>query len=61
MTALRENVHLKLDRLEHVGSGAIAAADRRQLALGGAASVARRSVCSFWQGPRLLGRGLGDV
>ena len=46
MTALRENARLKLERLEFVGRGAQAAADRRSLA--SAASAARsRAAAAF--------------
>ena len=60
MTALRENARLKLERMEYVGRGAAAAADRRE-AFTGAAAAARRSACSFWQGPRLPMSDHGDV
>ena len=46
MTALREHARLKLERLEFVGRGAQAAADRRSLA--SAASAARsRAAAAF--------------
>ena len=47
LTAMRENARLKLDRLEHVGRGAAAAADRRATA--GAAHQARtRALAASW-------------
>ena len=61
MTALREAARLKLERLEFVGRGAAAAADRRATAASFAALAARRAACSFWQGPRVPQGGRGDV
>ncbi len=61
MTALRENARLKLERMEFVGSGAAAAADRRMESTRSSAALARRSACSFWQGPRLPSGGRGDI
>ena len=61
MTALRECARLKLERLEFVGPGAVAAADRRAAACSSAALAARRATCSFWQGPRLPAGGRGDA
>ena len=61
MTALRENARLKLERMEHVGQGAAAAADRRIARSTESGAVARRSACCFWQGPRLPTGGRGDV
>ena len=46
MTALRENAHLLLARLEYVGRGAMAAAARRDAASGDAAVRARRAACA---------------
>ena len=60
MTALRENARLKLERLEHVGSGAGAAASRRRTFTWNAEAAARMAACSYWQGPRLPD-GFGDV
>ena len=60
MTALRENARLKLERMEFVGRGAPAAADRRQAAMGEASTLFRRSACRFWQGPQ-LSRAYGDT
>ena len=61
MTALRENARLKLERLEFVGTGAVAAADRRAATSSSAALAVRRAACSFWQGPRLPSGGRGDA
>ena len=60
MTALREAARLKLERLQFVGRGAAAAADRR-VAFAAPSAAARRNACSFWQGPRLPPGGRGDV
>ena len=60
MTALRENARLKINRVEFVGRGAAAAIDRRAVAFAGSEAAARRSACSFWQGPRLATGGRGD-
>lgn len=49
MTVLCENARLNIERMEYVGQGAAAAAERRWAFDGGAHS--RRSVRNFWQGP----------
>ncbi len=59
MTAQREAARLELERLEYVGHGAVAAADRRLATASSAAAAARRAACSFWQGPRLPFGGAG--
>ena len=50
--ALRENARLKLDRLEHVGRGAAAAAQRRIQASEAQATCARALAGSLVSGPR---------
>ena len=45
MVALRENARLKLDRLEFVGVGAVAASQRREAAATAAAARERRRAC----------------
>ena len=59
MTAVRENARLKLERLEYVGAGAAAAADRRAASFASAACTVRRAACRFHQGPRIF-QGRGD-
>lgn len=61
ITALRENARPKLQRVEYVVGGAAAVADRRVASRYAFLAQARRSACRFWQGPRLPGRGRGDV
>ena len=61
LTAVREQARLKLERLEFVGRGAAAAADRRVLARTSAAALSRRAACRFWQGPRLPAGARGDA
>jgi hypothetical protein len=51
LTAVRENARLLLARLEHVGRGAVAAAQRRVVAEDTAAR-ARRAACAGVRGPR---------
>ena len=52
MTALRENARLKLERLEYVGRGAVAAAERRAVAGSRCAARARAgAVLSSMRGP----------
>ena len=52
MTALRENARLKLDRLEFVGRGAVAAAHRRTAAAELQASRLRAAAGHLLSGPR---------
>ena len=52
LTALRENARLKLERMEFVGRGAVAAASRRATAATGEEARARRAACAFHRGPR---------
>ena len=61
MTALREAARLKLERLEFVGPGSVAAADRRAAFATSASAASRRAACSFWRGPRLPTGGRGDA
>ena len=61
MTALRENARLKLERLQFVGRGVVAAAHRRAAPLAASGVAARRAACTFWQGPRLFGHAHADV
>ena len=61
MTVLRENARLKLERLQFVGRGAVAAAHRRAAPLAASGVAARRAACTFWQGPRLFGHAHADV
>ena len=61
MTALRENARLKLERLQFVGRGAMAAAHRRAAPQAASGVAARRAACTFWQGPRLFGDAHADV
>ena len=57
VTAARENARLLLSRLACVGSGAAAAAARRNSAMDGEAANIRRAACHEWRGPRCrLGR-----
>jgi len=52
LTALRENARLKLDRLEYVGRGALAAAQRRTFAAEAQAARARAMAGTLMSGPR---------
>ena len=52
LTALRENAHLKLDRLEFVGRGAVAATQRRTAAAELQASRMRAAAGHLLSGPR---------
>ena len=52
LTALRENARLRLDRLEYVGRGAVAAAVRRQHAQDREAARRRAAASSLLSGPR---------
>ena len=61
ITALRENARLKLERLQFVGRGAAAAAQRRAVPVSASGVTARRAACTFWQGPRLFGHAHADV
>ena len=55
LTALRGAARLKLERLEYVGRGAVAAADRRHDAATDTAARARRAACVFPRGPSAAG------
>ena len=52
LTAMRENARLKLDRLEHVGRGAVAAANRRASAWEAHNARLRATAGSLMSGPR---------
>ena len=52
LTALREHARLKLDRLEYVGRGAVAAAQRRAATMEAHAARARALAGSLVSGPR---------
>ena len=53
LTVLRDNARLKLDRLEYVGRGAMAAADRRATAATAFAARQRAAAATLASGPRL--------